>query len=110
MRPVLWMVVCLSGWTPAVADDDEPPVCPVEGTGGCPPADLSLVADIEDHCFGTFIASDCEIGGLPAWAYCLFGGLQLAEYCEDSCKAAELLRIDTCEAMLAFDEADPSCD
>jgi hypothetical protein len=108
MRMILVFLVHLSTGVVASADD-EPPVCPVERSDSCPPGDLALVAALQDHCFGTFVDPECMIGGLPAWAYCLFVGAQFAETCDDTCVAAEMLSLRTCDALQAYDASEPSC-
>lgn len=108
MRVILLFSIHLAGALPAVADD-EPPVCPVEAIGSCPPGDLSLVAALEQHCFGVFVDMECTIDLLPGWAYCLFGGLQLAEMCDDTCIAAQMLSVHTCDELNDFAVEWPSC-
>jgi len=102
-------VIVLLARAVAAMADDEPPVCPIEPVGACPAADLSLVAAIQDHCFEVFVGMDCTVGLLPGWVFCLFGGLQLAETCDDTCLAAEMLSFHTCDELLTFEAEWPSC-
>jgi hypothetical protein len=105
---IFFLTIHLSSIKVALADD-EPPVCAVERYDTCPPADLVLVTTLQKHCFDTFVGMDCTVGVIPAWAYCLSAGINLAETCDDTCVVDELLSIRSCDDLTAYEEAGPPC-